>query len=535
VYGQWSHLIGSRGGFFFDTVGYTPYSRPLFLVPQGWIWWLLGSHEYLGRLFSLAFFCALIWAVFRITREQVRVPGAPWLAVILLFACPDVVQQALAGQTDVPVAAMIALAGVLAFRASPTATSMALLTFVSAAAILAKATSLPALGALAVAMLIGSRSGLGQRVRTVVLPIVAGTIVGLVYDLIVARHFDMSLGAFAGITGTGSPTPATGATATTVATHAPGIVKRTTDAISSLGDADRGGVLLRAEWLGPYLRLLLLFAVVYAVARIVRASHRTATFVALGVGLVGYWLGLDVIPGGPGIASVSAGALLTSVLLTVPLAAVAWCPVDLLPSRLLLGRLLVWAIPPFLAWGLYGIIGDTRTLSTAWPALFVLMGAVMAMGVTGLARRSDWLAAGAMLLLLLLAVLNFRNYDALGSRPDGSLNSLRALKELKPSIWTDPQAARIAADPQLGGLVADTRATRQPGQRVWTNDGRLIFYFLEQTTATDPPQDCEQLRGYGVVALLLNGASTFDASFPCLTPIRVVPGSYGVWKVDTAA
>ena len=33
-------------------------------------------------------------------------------------------------------------------------------------------------------------------------------------------------------------------------------------------------------------------------------------------------------------------------------------------------------------------------------------------------------------LLLLLALLNFRNYDALGSRPDGSLNSLRALKEL---------------------------------------------------------------------------------------------------------
>jgi hypothetical protein len=206
-----------------------------------------------------------------------------------------------------------------------------------------------------------------------------------------------------------------------------------------------------------------------------------------------------------------------------------------LPSRLLLGRLLVWAIPPFLAWGLYGIIGDTRTLSTAWPALFVLMGAVVAMGVAGLAIRSAWMAAGAMLLLLLLALLNFRNYDALGSRPDGSLNSLRALKELKPSIWTDPDATRIAADPQLGGLVADTRATREPGQRVWTNDGRLIFYFLQQTTATEPPRDCAQLRGYGVVSLLLNGASTFDASrFPCLTPVRVVPGSYGVWKVDAA-
>jgi hypothetical protein len=70
---------------------------------------------------------------------------------------------------------------------------------------------------------------------------------------------------------------------------------------------------------------------------------------------------------------------------------------------------------------------------------------------------------------------------------------------------------------------------------VWTNDGRLIFYFLQQTTATEPPRDCAQLRGYGVVSLLLNGASTFDASrLPCLTPVRVVPGSYGVWKVDAA-
>jgi hypothetical protein len=531
VYGQWSRLIGVHGGFFFDTVGYTPYSRPLFFVPQGWLWELFGGHEYLGRLWSLAFFGVLLWSVFRFTRERSLPPGAPWLAVILLFACPDVVQQALAGQTDVPVAAMIALAGVLAFRASSRPSAMGLLALVSAAAIVTKATSLPALVALAAAMLIGDRAGLAQRLRVVVAPIAVGTIAGLIYDLIVARHFDMSLGAFAGLTG--SDTATTGTTTAPVSGHSPGIMQRTTDAIGSLGDADRGGALLRAEWLGPYLRLLLLFAVVYAIARIVRAPHRSATFVALGVGLVGYWLGLDVIPGGPGISSVSAGALLGSLLLTVPLIGVAWCPPELLVSRLLLARLLVWAIPPFLAWGLYGIIADTRTLSTAWSALFVLMGAVMAMGVAGLAVRRGWLAAAAILLLVGLSLLNFRNYDALGSRPDGSLNSLRALKELKPSVWTDPDAARIAADPQLGGLVADTRSARPAGKRVWTNDGRLIFFFLEQTTATDPPKDCAELRGYGVLSLLLNGAAPFDPSvYPCLTPAKVVPGSYGVWRVD---
>jgi hypothetical protein len=67
---------------------------------------------------------------------------------------------------------------------------------------------------------------------------------------------------------------------------------------------------------------------------------------------------------------------------------------------------------------------------------------------------------------------------------------------------------------------------------VWTNDGRLIYYFLEQTTADQPPGDCSELVGYGVLTVLMNGAP-FDASrYPCLTPVRVVPGSYGVWRVD---
>jgi 4-amino-4-deoxy-L-arabinose transferase-like glycosyltransferase len=533
VYGQWSRLIGVHGGFYFDTVGYTPYSRPLYFVPQGWLWELFGGHEYLGRLWSLIFFGILLWAVFRLTQTQRLPPAAPWMAVILLFASPDVVQQALAGQTDVPVAAMIALAGLLAFRASSRPSMMGLLGLVCAAALITKATSLPALGALALAMLLGDRRNLLRRVRAVVVPIVAGTVAGLVYDLIVARHFDMSLGAFAGLTSNTS-TVAAGAAGPDSSMASHGMLGRTSDAISALGDADRGGVLLRGEWIGPYVRLLLLFSVVYAVLRIVRVTHRTAALGALGAGLIAYWFGLDLVPGGAGISSVSAGALLGSVLLTVPLLGVAWCPPQVRADRLLLARLLVWAIPPFLAWGLYGIIADTRTLSTAWPALFVLMGGVMAMGVAGLAQRRAWLGAAAILLLVALTALNFRNYDALGSRPDGSLNSLRALRELGPSTWTDPDAARSAADPQLGGLVADTRAARPAGKRVWTNDGRMIFYFLEQTTATDPPHSCSELGGYGVVSLLLNVAAPFDASsFPCLTPVRVVPGSYGVWRVTT--
>jgi 4-amino-4-deoxy-L-arabinose transferase-like glycosyltransferase len=543
VYGQWSRLMGVHGGFFYDAVGYTPYARPLFYVPQGVLWELFGAHEWIGRLLSLAFFALLLWSVFRLAADRSLPPIAPWLALVLLLATPDVVQQALAGQTDVPVAAMIALTGVLAWRSrSVGPLTVALLVLAAAGAVLAKSTALPALAGLILAMLLGDRAGLRDRLRFPVAPLVGGTLVGVVYDVLMAHHFGLPINAFLGdsgaiaapaASGATEPTTVVGAATTQAAAHVPDVFQRTKDAFSLLGNLDRDGMLARVEWFGPYVRLLLIFAIVYGIARVVMVRHRLAAFIALGVGLIGYWVGPEVLPGGPSITSVSGGALVGSLLLTVPLAGVAWCPPQWQASRLLLGRLLVWAVLPFGAWAIYGILTDTRTLSPAWPALFVLMAAVAAMGIAGLATRRAWLGAGAILLLLALAVLSFRTFDGLGARPDGSISSLRALKELTPSTWTNPDAARSAADPQLGGLVADTRATRGAGERVWTNDGRMIFYFLDQTTVTQPPTDCAQLHGYGVVALLGNVATPFDASgFRCLTPVRVVPGSYAVYRVD---
>jgi hypothetical protein len=542
VYGQWSRYIGEHGGrFLFDAVGYPPYSRPLYYAPQGWLWAGLGAHEWIGRLESLLFYAVLLWSVFRLGRDRSLPPYAPWLALLALFACPDVVVQAIAGQTDVPVAAMIALVALLLWRYPARAWTAAAIVLVAALAVLSKATALPALVGLGAGFLLGDRAGLTKRITFGVVPLAAGTLLGLVYGVLMARHFGLALNEFlGGVAGPANLAHDTASTATDVvgaagsATgDAPSSASRVGSAVTSFTSSDRPDILLRIEWLGPYVRMIAVYALVYAIARVVAVPHRIAAFVALGLGLVGYWIGPSVLAGGAGVLDTSGGALVGSVLLIVPLAAVAWCPPEQQASRLLLARLLTWGIPPLLAWGLFGILGDTRTLSPAWPALFVLLGAVVAMGVAALSVRSALIGGAAVVLLLGLALLDFRNYDGLGSRPDGSLSAIRGLKDLTPGTWTDATKARSAADPQLGGIVADTRTARRPGTRVWSNDGRQGFYFLGQTTVAPPPQTCDELRGYGALSVLLNGGATVDtAQLPCLTPVRVVPGSYAVYRVQ---
>lgn len=534
VFGPFSELIGRDGGFLFDQIGSPPYSRPVFYVLQGGLWWLLGMHEWLGRLLSLAFFALLLWSVHRLARDRSLPPAAPWLAVVLLFACPDVVVQAIAGQTDVPVAAVLASTGVLLWRVRPSGRAAVLVAVAAAAAVLCKATALPALAGLALACLLGDRRELAGRLRYGVLPLALGTAAGLVYGVIMARHFGLALNEFLGgsVTAAPAPTGGGGAVGTTVGS-APSAASRVGSAVTQFTDSARPAILLRVEWLGPYVRMLALFSLVYAAGRTVGLRHRIVAWAALAIGFLAYWIGPEVLSGGGGVLDTGAGAVLGSVLLLVPLAAVAWCPPELRASRLLLARLLAWGLPPLLAWGLFGILGDTRTLSPAWPPFFVLLGGVLAMGVAGLRRRAVGAAAAAVVLALGLAVLDVRNYDGLGPRPDGTVDSLRALRDLTPSTWTDPARARIAADPQLGGEVADARAARAASAgRVWTTDGRLGFFFLDDATVRQPPARCAQLHGYRVVAVLLNVPAPFDATkLPCLRAVRVVPGSYAVYRV----
>jgi hypothetical protein len=166
------------------------------------------------------------------------------------------------------------------------------------------------------------------------------------------------------------------------------------------------------------------------------------------------------------------------------------------------------------------------------------MGATTAMGVAALGRRRAWLGAVAAVVLLVPSLANFRNFDGLGVQPDGSYDSLTALRHLGPGTWTDPDAARRAADPQLGGLVDGLRAATGSPERshLRTNDGRLIFFAPEHFTV-DPsvPSTCEELAGIDAVALLIKYTQPADltrlAALPCVEPVAGAPGSYAVYRV----
>jgi 4-amino-4-deoxy-L-arabinose transferase-like glycosyltransferase len=523
VYGRWSRFIADQGGFFFDQMGYTPYARPLFYLPQGELWWLFGAHEWIGRLLSLAFFGLLVWSVFQLARDTRLPPITPWLAVLLLFAGPDVVVQAFAGQTDVPVAAMIAVAAVLLWRRPWGRTTAALLVLVGIAAVLAKATALPALLGLGLAQLLGDRAGLPKRILQAV-PLAAGAVIGLIYAVIMAHHFNLPLNDFlGGVTSAGPGGESAGG--------------RVGGAVTSVAaDTTRPQIVARVEWLGPYLRLLVLFAILYTLARLVGVRHRVAVFCTVPIAFLVYLIAPSVLAGEGTFASHGAGAVVGSFLLLVPLLASAWCPPEWIVSRLLMARLLVWTVPPLVAWALFGILEDPRTISPAWPPLFVMVAAVAAMGVAGLATRRSWAAAAAVFLLIGLALLNFRNFDGLGVQPDGSYDAVSALRKLGPSTWLHPDKARSAADAQLGGEVVAARAARPPGGILQANDGRITFYFLDDLVI-DPvlPADCAALGSAKALALITRGIPAADQAklgrLPCLTPVGVVPDSYAVYRV----
>jgi len=133
-------------------------------------------------------------------------------------------------------------------------------------------------------------------------------------------------------------------------------------------------------------------------------------------------------------------------------------------------------------------------------------------------------------------VLDLRNLDGLGTRPDGSNNSVRALRHLPPAAWFDRERARTAADPQLGGLLGAARAATPRGERLITNDGRMTFFFRDRVQVGGIPDSCAGLRGYGAVALLTHVFTQaefdrLDRLKGCLRETASVPGSYAVFRV----
>ncbi|MBX5443359.1 MAG: hypothetical protein IRZ32_17765 [Solirubrobacteraceae bacterium] len=522
VYGTWSERIADLGTLRTPDAGNALLHRPLFYGGQGLLWGIFGIHEWIGRLWSWLFLAVFLASLARLASGRRRDLLSAGLATVLVLAVPDVAVQAAAGQTDVPVAALVTLAAAIVWTIRPGPARTIALVAVVAAASLTKPSAVPAIAGLAAATLIGRQATLSVRLRWDLGPIVAGVALALVYHIIQSRYLGQSLYDF--LAG---------------ATEDPAAVQAVNTSVADTYAEARRTIVVAARWLGPYVALLGLFAGLYALARVAGAAHRLSATVALIVSVPLAWLAPYIAQDGPRTVRVGPleagqpGATLAFLLLLVALWLSRGVPSDQAPSRTFLARMLVWSAPMILAW-IQLNPSETRYLSAAWAPLVLLMTSVLAGIVRSVAARGwAWpMAIGAIPVVLL--ALNLRNVDSLGTRPDGTHSLGRALADLRPGDLLHPERMRAIADPQLAGLRADALRAVGDNGRLLADDGRMTFFFRDRLTVRTPT-GCADAVGYAGVALLGNLATPpldlTGCRAPTITVVRAVPGSYTVYAV----
>jgi len=385
---------------------------------------------------------------------------------------------------------MVALCGVLVLLPDGRWSRWLLAAAIVAAALLAglaKVSAFFALLGLGLALFVGPRDRLVARLLWRGVPLAVGALLALAWNAIQAEHIGAQLSDF--LRGT-DEAPSGGV----VAYYA------------QLNAQSRGSFIAGMEWLGPYLTLPLLFGLIYGVVRVIGRPHRLAATIAAPCALVlSFLLPALASPGTSGAVGPwdleRPAAVVATLLLVVPLWWSRECPEEEAPRRAHLAQMLIWAAPPTLAW-IASAPFQTRYLSPAWAPLYALIAASLWTALRGTMRargpRWGW---AVVAILILIAVVDLRNLDGLGSRPDGSVSAARAIGDLGVSGWFDSAEARRAADPSLGALVDDTTAAvAGDPRRLLTNDGRLPFYWPLRT-ARGEPRRCGDLRGYGTLVV----------------------------------
>jgi hypothetical protein len=475
AFGSWSRQIAAGEGIHAPGVVAVQLQRPLFYVLQGWIWELFGFHEQLGRVLSFVFTLVLVAGVAVLARARGLALLAPALAVALTFLVPDVQAQIAGGITDLPVAACVAAAGAFAWRGGGRWWSYVGAASASACACLTKSTGLVAIAALAAATLIGTRAELRAR-GAAAGAVAVGALVGVVYDLHEASVVGLSFFDF--------------------------MRAGTEGMYEQLAAQMRGDVLLRIDWLGADVRLLLCFAAGYALARGLRSAHRPAVGFGLVLAVLGSWVSPALASGGsaPGpFASGFGWHPAAYVVLLATLACAIALPHESAPDRHRLIRLLVWSLPPFAVWVWHGVYAN-RLLSPAWPALIVLTTECLGMALLGARRLRSGLVAVPVAMIIALLVLALPNFDSL-TRPGWD-----AFWSAAPSGWTNRARMQQIA---LGGFADEVGVVRREvrtGETVVSNDGRLRF-FAGPGFSYPQGVSCDALRGHRLFVLQLSPES----------------------------
>lgn len=469
-YGTWARLIAEHWPHIrFAAAGPMDYHRPVFYFLEGTLWHVFGFHQALGRLLGLGFgillALALAYAAAR-TAPRGYAAAAAGIAVALLFATAPFERYLVAGLSDVPVAAVLALTAALLWSRRLGSLRLPLVAASSCLALLTKPTALASLAGLAAAVLLGPRSDLRRRAPAAA-AIAGGTALGLVYDAVQAHLSHVGLRTF-------------------LTTGSDGFY-------ASLAAAKRTHELLDDSWLGADLRILVVFALAYALVRLVR-PHRTAVAVAFVAAVVWSTLGPHLaaagggaVPGGGGTVQRLA-VLAAAASLLFALAA----PAGAIPARLDLARLLVWLAPPLVVWVLYSVY-DVRLLSAAWPPLLLLVTRAFLPAVAGAAAVDA--AAVAVPAAALLVVAAFGAVELNGFGNDGwhrfstGFGDAAAMQSL--ALGGDFSAELAALAPQLPAT-----------KTVVTSDARLQFYY-PQRVKLEGPQSCSQLAGAPATLVLL--------------------------------
>jgi 4-amino-4-deoxy-L-arabinose transferase-like glycosyltransferase len=486
TFGEWSRLISEHWHLHYEAATAQEYGRPLYYVLQGWMWGAFGFHEPLGRvlsgLFSLLLLGSLAWLLHR------RAWGglAAALGALALVSMPVYAAQAVSGLTDIPVAALVALAGALLWGRRPSIAAAVAVGLTCALALLAKPSALLALVGLGLAQLLWNESWRSRLLYRVV-PIAAGAGLGLIYDAVQAGYVHQGLRTFlqAGVN---------------------------TAYYRALADESRRYALLDGAWFGDGLRVAAFFAVLYALTRIAGMRHRLCVAICVPCALVlswlGPWLAAHRTDGTVG-ALHSAGAAVAAVGTALFLAAGMFGFGDAVAGRRELLQLAVWAVPTAIAWLVYGAY-DFRLLAPAWPPLLALIVLAALPAATAFARRGALVAAVPVALFAVVVAENVYNLDGLGR---SGWSELR-----RTDHWRDRDRTRAIVMPAFSRALVVVRRQMHPGDDLVSPEGAFRFFFpghVEQSY----PNGCEFLGRFRVFVLTTDeGSKRYMRDFLHLSP-----------------
>jgi hypothetical protein len=512
-FGAWSRGIADTGELHAPGGFTVAYQRPLFYVLQGWLWRATGFHLWEGRLLSLAFSVLFVVAVALLARRVLRLGALGTLAAALAAVLiRDFAVNVAGGLSVVPAAAMVA-AVAAAFHLAPRGRAWpAAVGVVAALAVLSKSTAILAVLAFAGAELLGPRRELRERALRIV-PVVVGALAGLAYFGYEAARADLGLLAF--------------------------LRDGTEGQWAALADRTRGDALLRVDLLGVDLRLPLWFALVYAALRLARVAHRRAAFAAAPAAVAASWLLPALAAGGSWAGPFAGGPDVHAVVYAVLAALLpAAARATVVPSRLVLARLAVWAAPVLALWVRHATYAP-RLASPSWPPLVLALAVVVTLVASGLGTLRVEVALLPVALLAVLVVASLPTIDALR----GEL--WHRFWAAGPSGWTDAAQMRTLG---LGTLADELRVVEDqagPDGVVRSSDERLRFWLGARRVETSLPRACADVAPARVFVLLLDpssaaaieaaarGASSTGYWDRCagLVPVWQIPGSFAAYTL----